>query len=92
MHVPLMNFLGIPIHIAAATSHFIIVITSFFGVIVFAGLKTIDIDYAVFLGVGSIAGAYLGARMAIFTRSDVIKRVIALILVLVVLKLITGVV
>ncbi len=92
IHVPLMSFLGIPIHIAAATSHFMIVITSFFGVLIFAGLKTIDIDYAIFLGVGSIAGAYFGAKLALLTRSNVIKKVIASILVLVVLKLVIGVV
>ena len=41
IHVPLLNFLGIPIHIAAATSHLMIVITSFFGVLAFTAFKNI---------------------------------------------------
>jgi len=90
IHVPLMNFMGIPIHIAAATSHFMIVITSFFGVMIFLGLKTIDLHYAVFLGVGSILGAYFGAKIAAETDSDLIKKIIAVILVLVALRLLLG--
>ncbi|MCG6552097.1 MAG: sulfite exporter TauE/SafE family protein [Candidatus Magnetominusculus sp. LBB02] len=92
MHVPLMNFIGIPIHIAAATSHFIIVITSFFGVMIFAGMKTIDLDYTVFLGIGTILGAYYGARLAMSVNSDVIKKVIAVLLLIVSVKLIIGII
>ncbi|MBF0487621.1 MAG: sulfite exporter TauE/SafE family protein [Nitrospirae bacterium] len=92
MHVPLMNFIGIPIHIAAATSHFIIVITSFFGVMIFAGLKTIDLDYTVFLGIGTILGAYYGARLAMAVDSEVIKKVIAVLLLIVSVKLILGII
>ncbi len=90
IHVPLMNFMGIPIHIAAATSHFMIVITSMFGILVFFGLKTIDINFAVFLGVGSILGAYYGARIAADTHSDIIKKIIAVILTLVAFRLFLG--
>jgi len=80
-----------PIHVAAATSHFMIVITSFFGVLIFAGLNTIDLNYAVFLGVGSILGAYFGAKIAAETHSDIIKKIIAVILVLVALRLLLGI-
>jgi uncharacterized membrane protein YfcA len=92
IHVPLMNFLGIPIHIAAATSHLMIAITSFFGVLAFIGFNSIDLSYAVFLGVGTILGAYYGAKIAAATHSDVIKKIIAFILVLVALKLIISVI
>ncbi|MBF0564243.1 MAG: sulfite exporter TauE/SafE family protein [Nitrospirae bacterium] len=90
IHVPLMSFLGIPMHVAVATSHFVIVLTSIFGVVIFATLKLIDLDYAIFLGVGSILGAYYGAKIAAKTRSDVIKAVIAVLLLLVAVKLILG--
>lgn len=90
IHVPLMNFLGIPIHIATATSHFMIVITSFFGVLAFIGLKTVDMDYAVFLGIGSIFGAYYGAKLAALTESENLKKIIAVILILVSVKMLVG--
>ncbi len=88
VHVPLMNFIGIPVHISTATSHFIITITSFFGSLIFYGLAQIDMDYAVFLGIGTIIGAVYGAKLALITPSATIKKVIGSILVLVSLKLI----
>jgi len=92
LHVPLMNFLGIPIHIATATSHLMIVITSFFGAVTFIGLHSIDLNYAVFLGVGTILGAYYGTKIASFTDSDVIKKILALTLILVAAKLIIDII
>ena len=65
IHVPLMySVLGIPVHIATATSHFILAITSFLGFIVFVGLGYVDLDYAVLLGIGTIIGASLGALVS----------------------------
>ena len=93
IHVPLMySVLGLPVHIATATSHFILAITSLFAVIIFFGLHQIDLDYAVFIGVGAIFGAYLGARLARRTHPQLIKRSIAVCLLLLALKLIAGVV
>jgi hypothetical protein len=91
IHVPMMNFIGIPIHIATATSHFIITITSFFGILIFIGLKAIDFDYAIFLGVGVILGAYYGAKLSMVVSSDIIKKVIAGLLLIVAVRLIIGV-
>lgn len=92
IHVPLMySVLGVPVHVAAATSHFILSITGFLGVITFIGLQCIDIDYAVFLGIGSIFGAYLGARISLRTHPNVIKKIISLCLLLLAAKLIIGV-
>ncbi len=87
LHVPLMSFIGIPIHVAAATSHFIVVITSFFGVLAFIGLHTIDFDYAIFVGVGTILGAVFGAKAAKQTNAVVIKKIIAFLLIFMALKL-----
>ncbi|MBF0328597.1 MAG: sulfite exporter TauE/SafE family protein [Nitrospirae bacterium] len=91
IHVPMMNFIGIPIHIAAATSHFIITITSFFGILIFIGLKAIDFDYAIFLGVGVILGAYYGARLSMLASSELIKKTIAGLLLIVAGRLIVGI-
>ena len=65
---------------------------AFFGVVTFIGLHSIDLNYAVFLGVGTILGAYYGAKIAVLTNSDVIKKILALTLVLVAAKLIIGVI
>ncbi len=92
IHVPLMySVLGMPVHIATATSHFILAITSFFAVVVFTGMHEIDLDFAIFIGVGAILGAYFGARMSRKTRPRSIKRAIAVCLLLLAIKLITGV-
>jgi hypothetical protein len=87
IHVPLMNFMAIPIHVAAATSHFIITITGFFAVVVFAGLGKIDLDYAAFLSIGSILGAYYGAKLALISKPDVIKKTIAILLAFIAMRL-----
>jgi uncharacterized membrane protein YfcA len=92
IHVPLMySALGIPVHIATATSHFILVITSFLGTLAFIGLGYIDVDYAVVLGIGTIIGATFGARLSMKTHPGVIKKVIALCLFLLALRLLMNV-
>ncbi len=92
IHVPLMySVLGMPVHIATATSHFILAITSLFAVIIFTGMHEIDLDFAVFIGIGAILGAYFGARMSLRTGPRFIKRVIAVCLLMLALKLISGV-
>ncbi len=88
IHVPFMSFIRMPVHVATATSHFIITITSFFGTLVFLGLNKIDLDYSIFIGVGTIIGAVLGARMAVTTHADIIKKIIGFILIVLALKLI----
>jgi uncharacterized membrane protein YfcA len=92
IHVPLMySVLGMPVHIATATSHFILAITSFFAVIIFTGMHEIDLDFAIFIGVGAILGAYFGAQLSKSTKPRFIKRAIAICLLMLALKLVTGV-
>ncbi len=92
IHVPLMySVLAIPVHIATATSHFILAITSFLGFIVFVGLGYVDLDYAVLLGIGTIIGASFGARLSLKTHPYIIKKVIALCLFLLALRLLMDV-
>ncbi len=91
IHVPLMNFIGLPVHIATATSHFIITITSFIGTLVFLGLRTVEIDFALPLGIGAIIGAYVGANLALVTEAEAIKKIIALLLLLGAVRLLAGV-
>jgi uncharacterized protein len=92
IHVPLMySVLGIPVHIATATSHFILAITAFLGSIVFVGLGYVDLDYAVLLGIGTIIGASFGAWLSLKTHPNIIKKVIALCLFLLALRLLMDV-
>ena len=92
IHVPLMySVLGMPVHIATATSHFVLAITSFFAVIIFTGMHEIDLDFAIFIGVGAILGAYFGAQLSKSTKPRFIKRAIAICLLMLALKLVTGV-
>jgi len=92
IHVPLMySVLAIPVHIATATSHFILAITSFLGFIVFVGLGYVDLDFAVLLGIGTIIGATFGAWLSLKTHPYVIKKVIALCLFLLALRLLMDV-
>jgi uncharacterized membrane protein YfcA len=92
IHVPLMySALGIPVHIATATSHCILAITSFVGFVVFVGLGYVDLDYAVVLGIGTVIGASYGARLSLKTHPYIIKRVIAVCLFLLALRLLMDV-
>ena len=91
IHVPLMNFIGMPMHIATATSHFIITFTSFIGTLIFFGFKTVEIDFAIPLGIGAIIGAYVGANLALITGAEAIKKIIAVLLLLGAVRLIAGV-
>jgi hypothetical protein len=92
IHVPLMySALGIPVHIATATSHCILAITSFIGFVVFVGLGYVDLDYAVVLGIGTIIGASFGARLSLKTHPYIIKKVIAVCLLFLALRLLMDV-
>jgi len=92
IHVPLMySALGIPVHIATATSHCILAITSFLGFVVFVGLGYVDLNYAVVLGIGTIIGASFGARLSLKTKPYIIKKVIAVCLFFLALRLLMDV-
>lgn len=92
IHVPLMySALGIPVHIATATSHCILAITSFLGFVVFVGLGFVDLDYAIVLGIGTIIGASYGARLSLKTHPYIIKKIIAVCLLFLAVRLLMDV-
>ena len=68
IHVPAMiNILNFPVHIATATSHFILAIMALSGTIVHIidGSFTMESFYkTIFLAIGVIGGAQLGARLS----------------------------
>jgi len=65
IHVPVMIYwLGMPAHVAIATSHFILSLSSAVGVCVFSFERAIDWHGIVYLAPGAILGSQLGARLA----------------------------
>jgi uncharacterized membrane protein YfcA len=81
IHVPVMvNILNFPVHIATATSHFILALIALAGTIVhlFTGSFTKEsIIETLFLSAGVIAGAQLGARLSRKIQGRVIIKVLA---------------
>lgn len=87
--VPLMIYLlGFPVHVATATSFFILLISSFFGVISHFLLHHVDLLVATYLSVGAIIGAQIGAVLAKKFDASVIQKILAVCLILVAVKLI----
>ncbi|GAV22757.1 sulfite exporter TauE/SafE family protein [Carboxydothermus pertinax] len=89
VHVPLMGFLGFPMHIATATSHFILVITSLIGVISHISYGHVVFAKAIAYAVGAIIGAQIGARISSKISGNAIKKGLAIALALVAIRLLT---
>ena len=75
IHVPILIYLlGFPTHIATATSHFVLAVSSFFGVASHYFLGNILIGPALATGFGAVLGAQIGAppvlKAQLTTNSD----------------------
>src|SRR5881396_312128 len=89
IHVPfLIVVLGLPVHVATATSHFVLSISTLVGAGTFFALGHVDLTTTVLMGAGILAGAQVGARLSIRTRPVTIRRVLALALVLVGIRMV----
>lgn len=80
IHVPaLVHAVGYPVHIAAATSHFVLAITSGVAVAVLAsrGLLEQDLEQALLLAAGAVIGAQIGARLSSRVSGPWIIRLLA---------------
>ncbi|MBK5095999.1 MAG: sulfite exporter TauE/SafE family protein [Deltaproteobacteria bacterium] len=79
VHVPfLIVILGLPVHAATATSHFVLAITSLAGTLIFLHNGQVVLPVAAAMGVGVLLGAQAGARLSTRMRSEPIRRVLAL--------------
>jgi uncharacterized membrane protein YfcA len=90
IHVPaLIAVLGFPVHVATATSHFVLAIMATTGTIthIAAGDLADVWPRAVYLAVGAVAGAQLGARLSARVHGAIIVRILAVALVIVALRL-----
>lgn len=88
LHVPLMSeFLRIPVHVAVATSHFVLAWTALVGAVLHAQQGNLDIRLALTIGVGAVLGAQLGVRLARIVHGNLVLRFLSLALLLVGLRL-----
>lgn len=94
IHVPVMaTVLHFPVHLAAATSHFVLAFMAAEGTAVHLVTGTLDFDrsfwQAILLAIGAIPGAQLGARLARRIHGTIILRALAGALVLLGVRLAT---
>ena len=79
IHVPLMIYLlGFPVHVATATSHFVLACSSAFGVISHFMLDHIVWLPALSISIGAAIGAQIGAKLSQKTKSKVILGLLSL--------------
>jgi uncharacterized protein len=78
IHVPfLIVALGLPVHVATATSHFVLSISAFAGALTFLSLGHVRLATTALMGVGILAGAQLGALASTRASADVLRRILA---------------
>lgn len=87
--VPVLNLtLNFPMHIAVATSMFIMIFTTISGVSTHFLFGNVRVEYAIFLCVGVIFGAQLGAHFSKKISGKNLKRIFGVILFLVGIRMI----
>jgi len=78
IHVPfLIVVLSIPVHVATATSHFVLSITSLVGMLAFLLRGEIQLSVAASMGSGVLIGAQAGAQLSRRMKSEPIRRILA---------------
>jgi uncharacterized membrane protein YfcA len=90
IHVPLLaTVLGFPAHVATATSHAVLAVTAGLATVVHIARGDFRATWPLVLAActGAVAGAPLGARLAVHVRGAVILRILATALVFVGLRL-----
>lgn len=81
VHVPLLvHCLNFPVHIATATSHFVLAIMALTGTVVHVvtGSFSHGVYRTIYLGIGVLVGAQLGARLSSRVQGDWIIRGLAI--------------
>jgi len=88
IHVPVLIYLlKIPVHIATATSHFILFSTVLLSVVPHALWGHIDYSRGLLLGGGALVGAQIGAYISSKVHSRIILIILAFVLLAVALKM-----
>jgi uncharacterized membrane protein YfcA len=87
----MVQLFGFPAHVATATSHFILAVSTLIGAGAHLALGHLLPGPGLSMGIGAIAGAQLGARLSRRLRGSRIVQLLALALALVGLRLLVGV-
>ena len=78
VHVPfLIVACSLPVHVATATSHFVLSISAFVGGATFFALGHVNLRTTALMGVGILLGAQVGARISLKTSAVSIRRILA---------------
>jgi uncharacterized membrane protein YfcA len=89
VHVPVMRFiLRIPVHVATATSHFILAVSVAFGAATHIHMGHVDGRFALWCGIGAVAGAQVGAMLSKKAKPALIMAVVAIAMTVVGIRLI----
>ncbi|MHC3129537.1 MAG: sulfite exporter TauE/SafE family protein [Candidatus Bathyarchaeota archaeon] len=83
-----MILLGIPSHIAIASSEFAMALTNGAGVITHGFLQNISIEYAIPITIGTILGAQVGVLLAKRTKQKTLKMILSIVSLLFSIRLI----
>jgi uncharacterized membrane protein YfcA len=82
--VPIMHFLmDFPMHLAVATSMFIMIFTSLAGATTHFTLGNVHLEYMILLCIGIIFGTQLGAYLSKRTSGKNLRRIFGIIVILV---------
>lgn len=74
-----MMLLGVPAHIAVASSELAMALTNGAGVITHGLLQNISIEYAIPITIGTIIGAQIGVMLAKRTKQKTLKTILAVV-------------
>lgn len=86
--VSTMILLGVPVHIAVATSEFAMAITNGVGVVAHGLLNNVLIEYALPITIGTVIGAQVGCLLAKRVKGKAIRKILFLIAILAGVRLI----
>ena len=87
-----MMLLGVPAHIAVASSEFAVALTHGAGVIIHGFLQNISIEYAIPITIGTIIGAQVGVLLAKRTNQKTLKLILSVVALFFSIRLILNVV
>jgi hypothetical protein len=85
--VPLLLFLGYEAQKAVGTSFLAILVISVSALFAHSKLQNVDYKLGILLGIGGIVGAQIGARLVEYVPTAIFKKVFAIILILLALRM-----
>lgn len=86
--VPILNIAaGLPMHVAVATSMFIMIFTSIAGVTTHLLLGNVRLEYSIYIAIGVVLGAQLGAKIAKKVSGKLLSTVFSMVLIIVSIRL-----